>query len=400
MSTRLALSIFFLLIVSALPARAQQSTPGVTATEIKIGSIACLTGPAKAYASVSRAEAAYFQMINDQGGVNGRKINFLALDDACDNTKALSLARQLVEQEHVLLLFSTFGTDANLAIRSYLNDQRVPQLFIESSSAVFDDPSHFPYTMGFFATYDTEARAYARYILQNRPNAKIAILSANDEVGKEFLSGFRSGLGDRASSMIVKEATYNSSDTNANLDSQLLTLKSSGADVFLNFSIGPFASIAIRRAAELDWHPLQFIPNASLSVFAFLEPAGLHNSSGIISNARSKGWSRAQSQQDPQVQQFLEWMHKYNPDANLRDQNNVAGYERAAALVAVLTKSGNDLSRANVMKQAASLDLDLPMLRPGIRLHTSPTDYQPIKQLFLIRFDGHDWSPIGPISSQ
>jgi branched-chain amino acid transport system substrate-binding protein len=392
--------VVLLLSVLCIRTAASQgvTVPVVASNEIKIGNITCATGWAREYAAVARAETAYFQMINDRGGVSGRMIKFISLDNGCDNQKSLDLAKQLVEQDGVLLLFSVLGTETNLAIRSYMNEKQVPQLFLESSSAVFDDPSHFPWTMGFFATHRTEGRAYANYILQNKPTGKIAVLSVNDDTGREFVAGLRDGLGGKASSMIVKEATYE--DGASNLDTQLHALKDSGADVFLNFTIGQFATTAIRKAFDLDWHPLQFIPNASISIAAFLQPAGLTQATNIISNAHSKGWRSAQAQHDPAVHDFLEWMSKYNPDANRRDQNNVAGYERAEALVEVLKACGNDLTRANVMKKAASLDLELPMLRPGIRVETSPTDYQPIKQLFLIQFDGKEWRPIEPVSRE
>jgi len=371
--------------------------PGAASGEIKVGNITCSTGWAKEYASVARAEAAFFEMINERGGIHGRKIKFMSMDNGCDSQKSLELARQLVEQDDVLLLFSVLGTESNMAIRAYLNEKQVPQLFLESSSAVFDDPSHFPWTMGFFATYRTEGKAYAKYILERKPSGKIAVLAANDAPGREFVAGLRDGLGDKAA-MIVKETTYEDSDNT--LDSQLRALKESVAEIFLNFSVGTFATQAIGRAFDLDWHPMQFIPNASLSIAAFLEPAGLDKAAGLISNAHSKGWHSPPSQRDPAVREFLEWMSKYNPQANLRDQNNVAGYERAQALVEVLKDCGNDLTRANVMKKAANLDFELGILRPGIRIKTSPTDYQPIKQLFLIQFDGKEWRPIGPISSE
>ena len=371
---------------------------GATDNEIKIGNIMAYTGRARQYGAVGRAEAAYFQMVNDRGGVNGRKINFISVDNGSDAAKSVALARQLVEQDGVLLIFSSIGTDSNLAIRAYMNEKRVPQLFVESSSAVFDDPSHFPWTMGFFATYRTEGSAYAKYILQNKPGAKIAVLYANDNAGKEYLAGVRGGLGDKASAMIVKEVSYEAS--NETLDSQIMTLKTSGANVFLNLSVGAFATQAIRTAYDINWHPLQFIPNASLSIAAFLDPAGLEKATGVIANARSKGWREPQMRSDPAVREFLEWMSKYNAQASLRDQNNVAGYERAQAFVEVLRKCGDDLTRANVMKQAANLDLELGMLRPGIRIRTSPSDYQPIKQLFLIRFNGKGWVPIGPVMGE
>jgi branched-chain amino acid transport system substrate-binding protein len=368
---------------------------GVTDTEIKIGNFMPYTGWAKEYGAVGIAEAAYFRMINDHGGVHGRKIKFISLDDGSQPGKASALARQLIEDDRVLLIFATFGTENNLAIRAYLNEKKVSQLFIDSSSAVFNDPAHFPETMGFFPAYRTEGRAYARYILQNKPGAKIAILYANSDVGREYLAGVHDGLADQARAAIVKEASYQVADTT--LEPQIAALKNSGADVFLNLSLGTFTTQAIRAAYDADWHPLQFIPNASLSVTAFLEPAGLRKASGIISNARSKNWLRPQARSDPAVRAFLEWMSEYNPQASLRDQNNVAGYERAQALVEVLTKCGDDLTRANVIKQAANLDLDLGMLRPGIRVKTTPDDYQPIKQFFLIRFNGEEWTPLGAV---
>jgi branched-chain amino acid transport system substrate-binding protein len=381
----------------AIPSVAEKKYgPGVTDHEIKIGNIAPYTGLMQEYGAVARAEAAYFQMIDDRGGVNGRKINFVSEDDGSDTARFVDQAHQLVEQQGVLLIFSSFGTEQNLAIRQYMNDKKAPQLFIQSSSAVFDDPSHFPWTMGFFATYRTEGLAYAKYILQNKPAAKLGVLYENTGAGKEYLGGLRDGLGDKASAMIAKVASYQVSDPD--IDLQVLALKNSGADVFLNLSVGTFATTAIRKAYDIDWHPLQFIPNASLSIAAFLDPAGLPKAAGIITNARSKSWTRPLSRSDPAVRDFLDWMSHYNPEASLRDQNNVAGYERAQALVEVLKKCGDDLTRANIMKQAASLDLELGMLRPGIRIRTSPDDYQPIKQLFLIRFNGKDWEPIGPVS--
>ena len=367
---------------------------GATDQEIKIGNIAPYTGAFKEYGAVAKAEAAYFKMINDRGGINGRKINFLTRDSGSDDTTALAPAQELVEREQVLLLFAPFGTEANLAIRAYLNEHKIPQLFVQSSSTVFNDPAHFPWTMGFYETYRVEGLAYAKYVAESRRDAKIAILYPDDEIGKEYLAGVHDGLGSRTS-MIVKEVPYRTSDRD--LGSQIDELKASGADVFLNFSVGRFATLAIRRTYDLGWHPLQFIPNASLSVAAFLDPAGLQKAAGVITSARSKGWQRPDAGSDPAVRAFLDWMEKYNPDASLRDQNNVAGYERAEALVEVLKRCGDNLTRANVMKQASNLDLDLGMLHDGIRVKTSPTDYQPIKQLFLIKFNGKAWVPFGAV---
>jgi branched-chain amino acid transport system substrate-binding protein len=394
------LATAFSLTSALLGAAAQSQKPydaASTSGEIKIGNFMPYTGWAKEYGAGGIAEAAYFQMVNDRGGVNGRKIKFITLDTGSEPGKAPELARQLVDGDGVLLLFATFGTENNLAIRAYLNEKKIPQLFVDSSSAVFDDPTHFPWTMGFFATYRSEGQAYAKYILQNQPAAKIAILYADTDAGKEYLAGVREALADEASSMIVKEVSYAISDTA--LEPQIAALKNSGANVFLNLSLGTFATRAIRAAYDSGWRPLQFVPNASLSVAAFLDPAGLPKAAGIISNARSKSWLHPQSRNDPAVREFLEWMARYNPQASLRDQNNVAGYERAQALVEVLTRCGDDLTRANVMKQAAHLDLELGMLRPGIRITTSPSDYQPVKQLFLIRFNGENWLPLGSVIS-
>ena len=381
-------------VLFAASITAQKSyDPGASDSEIKVGNIAPYTGWAKEYSVIARAEAAYFQMVNDRGGINGRKINFITLDNASEVSNSVDLTRKLVEEEKVLIIFSSIGTEGNLAVRDYLNEKKIPQLFVQSSSAVFDDPSHFPWTMGFFATYRSEGVAYAKYVLQNKPTARIGILYSNDDTGKEYFAGVRDGLGDKASTLIVKEVSYQISDQT--LDPQIAALKDSGADVFFNFSIGPFATRAIRAAYGDDWHPMQFIPNASLSVAAFLDPAGLEKSTGIITNARSKGWLSPRAQNDPAVRDFLDWMKKYNSQASLRDQDNVAGYERAQVLAEVLKKCGDNLTRANVMKQASNLDLELGMLRPGIKIKTSPTDYQPIKQLFLMRFDGKEWVPFG-----
>ena len=393
---RIFAATVFAIALVATPAVAQKKyDPGATDTEIKIGNISPYTGLFSEYGAVGRAEAAYFQMINDRGGINGRKIDFVSVDDGSQVNKSVELARKLVEQEGVLLIFSSFGTESNMAIRKYMNDKKVPQLFLQASSAAFDDPAHFPWTMGFFPTYRTEGLAYAKYILQTKPDAKIAVLYQDSDAGKEYLAGVHDGLGRRASTMIVKEVSYELAD--ATLDSQVAALKSSGADVFINLAFGRFATQAIRRAYDIGWHPLQFIPNGSLSIAAFLDPAGLEKAAGIITNARSKGWLHPEARRDPAVREFLDWMSKYNPQASLRDQNNVAGYERAQALVEVLKKCGDNLTRANVMKQAASLDLELGMLRPGIRITTGPTDYQPIKQLFLMKFDGRNWVPLGEV---
>jgi branched-chain amino acid transport system substrate-binding protein len=392
-----AIAAFFAIAAPSLPRAEKHYDPGATDTEIKIGNIMTYTGWARQYGAIGRAEAAYFQMVNDRGGINGRKIDFVTLDSASDSSAALPLAKKLVEEEHVLLIFGALGTETNFAIRPYLNDQKIPQLFIDTSSSAFDDPAHFPWTVSFDASFRSEGAAYAKYVLETKPKAKIAILSANDDSGRDYVSGVHEALNGKSSATIVKELSYAPSDTA--IDTQIQALKDSGADVFLDFAIGPFATQAIRKAYDLDWHPLQFIPNASLSVAAFLDPAGLQKSAGVITNARSKGWQQPLEQGDPEVRDFIDWMHKYNPDASLRDQNNVAGYERAEALVEVLKKCGDDLTRANVMNQAAHLDLQIPMLRPGIKFHTTAADFQPIHQFFLMQFDGAHWRSFGGIIS-
>jgi branched-chain amino acid transport system substrate-binding protein len=392
-----AIAAFFAIAVPSLPRVEKHYDPGATDTEIKIGNIMTYTGWARQYGAIGRAEAAYFQMVNDRGGINGRKIDFVTLDSASDSSAALPLAKKLVEEDHVLLIFGALGTETNFAIRPYLNDQKIPQLFIDTSSSAFDDPAHFPWTVSFDASFRSEGAAYAKYILETKPKAKIAILSANDDSGRDYVSGVHEALNGKSSPTIVKELSYAPSDTA--IDTQIQALKDSGADVFLDFAIGPFATQAIRKAYDVDWHPLQFIPNASLSVAAFLDPAGLQKSAGVITNARSKGWQQPLEQGDPEVRDFIDWMHKYNPDASLRDQNNVAGYERAEALVSVLKKCGDDLTRANVMNQAAHLDLQIPMLRPGIKFHTTAADFQPIHQFFLMQFDGAHWRSFGGIIS-
>src|SRR5450432_4054310 len=325
---RISVATLVVLTVAAAPVTAQkQYDQGATDTEIKIGNIAPYTGQFSVYGAEPRAQAAYFRMINDRGGINGRKIVLVSVDDGSDPSNARRLAQQLIEQDGVLLLFSTLGS-SGLAIRSYVNDQKVPQLFVQGNSSAFEDPAHFPWTMGFFASFRTEAQAYAKYIRQTQPNAKIGVLYVNDDTGNDYLTGLRDGLGEKASAMIVKEAVFKYSDPST-LDKQIEALRDSGANVFINVAIGSFATQAIRKAFDIGWHPTQFIPNGTLSVGAFLDPAGLEKATGIISNARTKDLSAPQSQSDPAVSAYLEWMRKYNPGASVRDSINLAGYERA-----------------------------------------------------------------------
>jgi branched-chain amino acid transport system substrate-binding protein len=379
------------LALAAAPALAQKKyDPGATDTTIRIGNIVPYTGAFAAYGNGARAEAAYYRMINDRGGVNGRKIEFITVDNASDVQKTVELARKLVEQDKVLLIAGSLGTPQNLAIRGYMNEKQVPQLFVASPADAFDDPSHFPWTTGFQATYRTEAGAYAQYILRARPNARIGVLSADDDVGREYLDGLRAGLGARASAMIVRVETFRYGDVTT-IDGQIAALKASGADVFMNLAFGTLSTQAIRTAYDTGWHPLQFVPNASLSIAAFIEPAGLAKSTGIITNARSKAISDAVAQHDPAVRDYLDWIRQYTPKGSERDAAYVYGYELAQTLVEVLRKCGDDLTRANVLRQATHLDLEIGLLRPGIRITTSPADYRPIKQLFLVQFNGQEW---------
>jgi branched-chain amino acid transport system substrate-binding protein len=378
-------------------ARAQKKyDPGASDTEVRIGNIVPYTGSFSEYGAAGRAEAAYFRMINDSGGVNGRKITFVSLDGGGSAGSPAELARQLVETNPVLFTVGIWGAPMNLAIRPYMNQMKVPQLFVNSTAASLDDPGDFPWTMGFQASKRTEGTLYARYLAQARPDAKIGVLLPDGATDAEWLEGLRTGLGEKAPTMIVKVATFSYSDP-ASIGAQIQALKDAGADVFMNLAVGRYATQGIRGAYALDWHPLQFIPNASLSITSFLDPAGLEKASGIVTSARSKGWLSPGEQSDPAVAAFLGWMQKYNPDASLHDANYVYGYEVAEATVEVLKRCGDNLTRANVLQQATHLDLELGMLRPGIRLKTSPTDYEPIKQLFLIQFDGSGWKTLGGV---
>jgi branched-chain amino acid transport system substrate-binding protein len=379
---------------AAPPALAQkQYDPGASDTEIRIGNISPYTGPDFAYGSTGKAEAAYFQMINNRGGVNGRKITFISVDSQSGDP--MTLAHTLIDTDKVLLVFGSQAANANLTMRPYLNQMKIPQLFIGGSGySGWADPQHYPYTMGFYPSWRSEGAAYAKYVLQTKPDAKISVLFRDDELGRDYLQGIHEGLGDKATSMIVKEVSY--AKTDPELTGQVATLKASGATVFMNMTFGRYATQAIREAYDQNWHPLQFIPTGSLSISLFLDPAGLQKAEGIISSAHSKSWRR-ENADDPDVAEFLAWMRNYNTDGNIRDALNAWSYEVSQVLVEVLRKCGDNLTRANVIKQVTSLDMDVKMLRPGIRVTTSPTDYRPIKQMFLVRFNGRNWLPEGEV---
>ena len=373
----------------------KQYGPGVTDTEIKIGNILPYSGPASVYGAEGKAEAAYFAMINDQGGINGRKINFISRDDAYSPPKTVEVAHQLVEQDQVLLLFGALGTAGNLAIRDYMNEKMVPQLFVASGASQFNDPKHYPWTMGFQPSYRVEARAYARYILENVPDAKIAVLYQNDDFGKDFLTGLRDGLGDKADKMIVATQTYQISD--ATVDPQIVALQGSGANVLLTAATPKFATKAISKVYDIGWKPTHFLVNVGLSV---MQPAEAETAVGIISVSYIKGVINPRWQGTPEINDYLAWMKKYYPSGNVADGFNAYGYTAAQLMVYVLKQCGDNLTRENVMKQAASIhDLQLPLLYPGITVSTSPTDFAPIKQMQLIKFNGKTMELFGEVIS-
>jgi branched-chain amino acid transport system substrate-binding protein len=393
---KLSAALCLLTLVATGPARAQkQYDPGASDTEIRIGNIMPYSGPVSAYRTLGQAEAAFFRMINDQGGINGRKVNFISYDDAYSPPKAVEQARKLVESDEVLLIFQAFGTASNTAIQKYMNAKKVPQLFIQSGAAKWGDPARFPWTMGFQPNYQTEGAIYAKYILDNAPSGKIAVLYQNDDFGRDIFKGLKDGLGQRAS-MIVATSAYET--TEPSIDSRIVELKSSGADVFVDISVSKFAAHAIKRAAELGWKPLHLIANVSTSIPSILAPAGLENAKGLLSSAFQKDATDPQLADDPGHKSWVAFMEKYFPEGNREDNINVTAWIAGKALVQVLQQCGDNLTRDNVMKQAASLrDFEVDMLIPGIRINTSPTDYFPIESFQMRRFDGQRWVPFGPI---
>jgi branched-chain amino acid transport system substrate-binding protein len=386
------------LLLASGPGVAGQYGPGVSDTEIKIGNTMPYSGPASAYGAVGKSDAAYFAMINEQGGVNGRKINFISRDDGYSPPKTVEQVRHLVEQDQVLLLFNTLGTPPNTAIQGYLNDNKVPQLFVATGADKWNDPKHHPWTMGWLPSYRIEARIYARYILKNLPDAKIAVLYQNDDFGKDYLIGLREGLGENANKMIVATQTYETTDPT--VDSQIVVLQGSGANVLLTAAIPKFAAQTIRKVYDIGWKPTHLLTNVSASVGAVMRPAGLEKSVGIITAGYYKEPTDPRWEDTPEYKEWLAWMKKYNTSGNIADGNTVAGYSYAQTMVVVLKASGDNLTRENVMKQAASIhNLSLPMLLPGITLSTSADDFAPIKQMQLMKFDGTTWQLFGEVMS-
>ncbi|HTV88041.1 MAG TPA: ABC transporter substrate-binding protein [Stellaceae bacterium] len=381
----------------ARPARAAKNYgPGVTDSEIKIGNTGPYSGPASSYSSVPKSEVAYWKMINDQGGINGRKINYISYDDAYTPPKTVEMVRKLVEQDHVLLVASTLGTPTSSAVWHYLNQHQVPQLFVASGATKWDDPKGHPWTIGWQPNYQSEGRIYAAYALKEKPDGKIGILYQDDDFGKDYLKGLTDGLGSKAAAMLKVKASYETTD--ATVDSQVISMKAAGCDVFVNTAIPKFAAQAIKKAAEIAWKPLHILSSIGSSVGATLKPAGFDNSEGIISDFYLKDPTDPRWQNDAGYKWWVAFMNKYLPGADQTDGGYVAGSMLAATLAQVLKQCGDDLTRENVMKQAASLhNFTVPMLLPGITINTSPTDFAPIKQVQMARFNSGRWQLFGPL---
>src|SRR5216683_871800 len=398
-TSRLAIAsaAFVILAASSSGALAQKKyDTGATDTEIKIGNIMPYSGPASAYGVIGKTEAAYFNKINAEGGINGRKINFVSYDDAYSPPKTVEQARKLVESDEVLFIFNSLGTPPNTAIQKYMNTKKVPQLFVATGATKWNDPKEFPWTMGWQPNYQSESRIYAKYILKEKPNAKIAILYQNDDYGKDYVKGLKDGLGAKAASMIVMEESYE--PVQPTIDSNIVKLKSTGADVFFNVTTPKFTAQSIKKMNEIEWKPLHFLNNVSASVGSVIKPAGYENSQGIISSAYLKDVSDPQWDNDPGMKQFLDFLAKDFPEGNKLDVNLMYGYTVAQGLVYVLKNCGDDLTRENIMKQAASIKgLELGGLLPGIKVNTSATDFAPISAVQLMKFKGESWERFGDI---
>ncbi|HLX16323.1 MAG TPA: ABC transporter substrate-binding protein [Bradyrhizobium sp.] len=370
---------------------------GATDTEIKIGNIMPYSGPASAYGVIGKTEAAYFNKINAEGGINGRKINFISYDDGYSPPKAVEQARKLVESDEVLVLFNPLGTPSNSAIQKYLNAKKVPQLFVATGATKWNDPKDFPWTMGWQPSYQSEARIYAKYLMREKPDGKIGVLYQNDDFGKDYLKGLKDGLGAKAS-MIVAEESYETAEPT--VDNHIVKLKASGVDVFISITTPKFAAQAIKKLAEIEWKPLHIVSNVSASVGSVIKPAGFENSQGILSAAYAKDGADPQWDTDPGMKKFLAFLEKYEPAGNKLDASVVYGYGVAQTMVKVLQMCGDNLTRDNVMKQAASLkDFQPDTLLPGVEISTSPADFAPIKQLRMMRFKDEKWDLFGDVIS-
>ena len=387
------------LALAASPALAQKKyDPGASDTEIKVGNTNPYSGPASAYGVIGKTIGAYFNKINAEGGINGRKINFITYDDSYSPPKAVEQVRKLVESDEVLLVFQPLGTPSNTAIQKYMNAKKVPQLFVATGATKWGDPKNFPWTMGWQPTYQAEGQIYAKYLLKNHPNAKVGILFQNDDYGKDYVKGLKDGLADKAKTMIVAEAPYETSDPT--IDSQIINLKASGADTFFNVTTPKFAAQAIKKAAEIGWKPLHLLNNVSQSVGSVLKPAGLENAKGILSTGYLKDPTDPTWKNDAAYKDWLAFMDKYYPDGDKTSSFTVYGYLVAQTLAQALKQCGDTLTRENVMKEAANLkNLELGMLLPGIKISTSANDFYPIEQMQLQRFNGESWELIGEVIS-
>jgi branched-chain amino acid transport system substrate-binding protein len=383
--------------LSASSAYAQKKyDTGATDTEIKIGQTVPFSGPASAYSSIGKAQAAYFKMINEQGGINGRKINLIQYDDAYSPPKAVEQVRKLVESDEVLLTFQIVGTPSNAAVQKYLNSKKVPQLFAATGASKFTDPKNFPWTLGFNPNYQTEGRIYGQYILKNHPDAKIGILYQNDDLGRDYLTGIKAGLGDKAAKMIVAEASYEVTDPT--IDSQVLKIKDAGADLFFSASTPKQAAQAIKKIAEVGWHPIQIVDINATSVGAVLQPAGLEAAKGLISTNYGKDPSDPQWKDDPGMKHYFDFMAKYYPEGDKNSNFNTYGYSTAQLMAHVLKQCGDDLTRENVMKQATNLkNVEFDLALPGMKANTTENDYRVNKQMQMMKFNGERWELFGPI---
>ena len=383
------------LALAAGPAFAQkQYGPGASDTEIKIGNTIPYSGPASAYGIIGKVEAGYFKMLNEQGGINGRKINYISLDDGYSPPKAVEMVRRLVEQDEVLFTVSTLGTPSNSAIHKYMNQKKVPHLFLATGASKWNDPKDYPWTMGFNPNYQSEGKLYAQDILRNHPNARIAVLYQNDDYGKDYLKGFMDGLGDKAKTMIVKAVTYEVTDPT--VDSQIVTLQGSGADVFFNITTPKFAAQAIRKVADIGWKPVHYLNQVSASVGSVLKPAGLDKSVGLISMQYLKDPTDGKWANDPAMKDYFAFMKKYVPDGDPSDGSAAYGMAAAQLIAQVIRQCGDNLTRENVMKQAANLkNVQLPMALPGVTATTGPDDYAPFQTMQLAKFDGKTWQGVG-----
>ncbi|HEY8711087.1 MAG TPA: ABC transporter substrate-binding protein [Burkholderiaceae bacterium] len=398
-TTVLATSIAVALAMVAAPAVAQKKYgPGVTDTEIKLGQTMPYSGPASAYGTIGKAEQAYFKMINDNGGINGRKIELISLDDGYSPPKAVEQVRKLIEQDHVLALFQTLGTPSNSAIHKYVNSKGVPHLLLATGATKWADPKNFPWTLGFNLSYQAEGQIYAKYLLKNKPNAKIAVLYQNDDFGKDLLKGVKDGLGAAGAKMIVAEASYEVSDPT--VDSQILTLQGSKADTFIDITTPKFAAQAIRKAYDSGWKPFHIVNNVGASVGSVLVPAGLDKSVGLVTLQYYKDPNDPQWKDDPAMLEWRAFMGRYYREGDPKDASNLYAYLAAQTMVQILKQCGNDLTRENVMRQATNIkNLKLPLLLPGMTLNTSPTDYFLVKQGQLAKFTGTQWQGFGQLLS-